>query len=123
MSGMNAIEKILADHSEQDVVRPGDGVMVDVDVTVQFDAARSDGPQGPRPPLKVAAVSGSALPGGLATRFMDAYGDVLYNLYGSTEASWASIATPAELRRAQSARGTHEYHAARHKQSPTRRNR
>ncbi|HEY3007855.1 MAG TPA: AMP-binding protein [Micromonosporaceae bacterium] len=49
--------------------------------------------------LRVVAVSGSALPGGLATRFMDAYGDVLYNLYGSTEASWASIATPAELRR------------------------
>ncbi len=51
-------------------------------------------------PLRVVAVSGSALPGGLATRFMDAYGDVLYNLYGSTEASWASIATPAELRQA-----------------------
>ncbi|HEY2949793.1 MAG TPA: AMP-binding protein [Micromonosporaceae bacterium] len=50
--------------------------------------------------LRVVAVSGSALPGGLATRFMDAYGDVLFNLYGSTEASWASIATPAELRRA-----------------------
>jgi acyl-CoA synthetase (AMP-forming)/AMP-acid ligase II len=46
------------------------------------------------------AVSGSALPGGLATRFMDRYGDVLYNLYGSTEASWASIATPADLRAA-----------------------
>jgi acyl-CoA synthetase (AMP-forming)/AMP-acid ligase II len=55
-----------------------------------------------RPPgrLRVVAASGSALAGGLATRFMDAYGDVLYNLYGSTEASWVSIATPAELRRA-----------------------
>jgi 3-isopropylmalate/(R)-2-methylmalate dehydratase large subunit len=40
--GMNAIEKILANHSEQDVVRPGDVVMVDVDVTVQFDHARPD---------------------------------------------------------------------------------
>jgi acyl-CoA synthetase (AMP-forming)/AMP-acid ligase II len=50
--------------------------------------------------LKVVAVSGSALPGGLATRFMDGYGEILYNLYGSTEASWASIATPTELRRA-----------------------
>ncbi|WP_433825573.1 AMP-binding protein [Actinoplanes sp. CA-015351] len=50
--------------------------------------------------LRVAAVSGSALPGGLATRFMDRYGDVLYNLYGSTEASWVSIATPADLRAA-----------------------
>ena len=31
---------------------------------------------------------------------MDRYGEVLYNLYGSTEASWASIATPADLRAA-----------------------
>src|SRR5439155_19438567 len=50
--------------------------------------------------LRVVAVSGSALPGGLATRFMDRYGDVLYNLYGSTEASWASIASPSDLRAA-----------------------
>jgi len=53
-----------------------------------------------RPPLSVVAVSGSALPGGLATRFMDRFGDILYNLYGSTEASWASIAVPADLRAA-----------------------
>ncbi|MEQ4300757.1 AMP-binding protein [Plantactinospora sp. B6F1] len=59
----------------------------------------------PRPPLEVVAVSGSALPGGLATRFMDRYGDVLYNLYGSTEVSWAAIATPAELRRAPATAG------------------
>jgi acyl-CoA synthetase (AMP-forming)/AMP-acid ligase II len=51
-------------------------------------------------PLTVVAVSGSALPGGLADRFMDRYGDILYNLYGSTEASWASIATPADMRAA-----------------------
>ncbi|MFJ6196767.1 AMP-binding protein [Micromonospora sp. NPDC092111] len=62
-------------------------------------------PPDPRPALKVVAVSGSALPGGLATRFMDAYGDVIYNLYGSTEVSWASIAGPAELRAAPSTAG------------------
>jgi acyl-CoA synthetase (AMP-forming)/AMP-acid ligase II len=50
-------------------------------------------------PLKVVASSGSALPGPMVNRFMDVFGDVLYNLYGSTEASWASIATPSELRR------------------------
>jgi acyl-CoA synthetase (AMP-forming)/AMP-acid ligase II len=55
--------------------------------------------------LRVAAVSGSALPGGLATRFMDRYGDVLYNLYGSTEASWVSIATPSDLREAPTTAG------------------
>jgi acyl-CoA synthetase (AMP-forming)/AMP-acid ligase II len=53
-----------------------------------------------RRPLRITAVSGSALPGGLATAYMDEYGDVLYNLYGSTEASWVSIATPHDLRRA-----------------------
>jgi acyl-CoA synthetase (AMP-forming)/AMP-acid ligase II len=50
--------------------------------------------------LKVIAVSGSALPGELATRVMDTFGDVLYNLYGSTEVAWATIATPADLRAA-----------------------
>lgn len=59
----------------------------------------------PRPALKVVAVSGSALPGNLAHRFMDVYGDVLYNLYGSTEVSWASIAGPAELRAAPTTAG------------------
>ena len=40
--GMNTIEKILANHSEQDRVAPGDVVVVDVDVTVQFDQMRDD---------------------------------------------------------------------------------
>jgi fatty-acyl-CoA synthase len=31
---------------------------------------------------------------------MDAFGDVLYNLYGSTEVAWATIATPKDLRAA-----------------------
>jgi acyl-CoA synthetase (AMP-forming)/AMP-acid ligase II/carbon monoxide dehydrogenase subunit G len=50
--------------------------------------------------LKVVAASGSALPGDMATRWMDAFGDTLYNLYGSTEVAWASIATPADMRAA-----------------------
>jgi fatty-acyl-CoA synthase len=50
--------------------------------------------------LRVIALSGSALPGELATRAMDAFGDVLYNLYGSTEVAWATIATPEDLRAA-----------------------
>jgi len=50
--------------------------------------------------LKVIAVSGSVLPGELATRAMDLFGDVLYNLYGSTEVAWATIATPEDLRAA-----------------------
>jgi fatty-acyl-CoA synthase len=50
--------------------------------------------------LKIIAASGSALPGELATRVMDVFGDVLYNLYGSTEVAWATIATPEDLRAA-----------------------
>ncbi len=50
--------------------------------------------------LRVISLSGSALPGELATRAMDAFGEVLYNLYGSTEVAWATIATPADLRAA-----------------------
>jgi acyl-CoA synthetase (AMP-forming)/AMP-acid ligase II len=50
--------------------------------------------------LRVIAASGSALPGELATEVMDRFGDVLYNLYGSTEVAWATIATPEDLRAA-----------------------
>jgi fatty-acyl-CoA synthase len=50
--------------------------------------------------LRVIAASGSALPGELATRVMDVFGDVLYNLYGSTEVAWATVAGPQDLRAA-----------------------
>ena len=50
--------------------------------------------------LRVVASSGAGLPGDLALRWMDAFGDNLYNLYGSTEVAWATIATPADLRAA-----------------------
>jgi acyl-CoA synthetase (AMP-forming)/AMP-acid ligase II len=50
--------------------------------------------------LRVIAASGSALPGELAVTVMDRFGDVLYNLYGSTEVAWATIATPEDLRAA-----------------------
>ena len=50
--------------------------------------------------LRVIAASGSALPGELAVKLMDRFGDVLYNLYGSTEVAWATIATPEDLRAA-----------------------
>lgn len=48
--------------------------------------------------LRVVAASGSALPGELALRWMDTFGDNLYNFYGSTEVAQASIAMPDELR-------------------------
>jgi acyl-CoA synthetase (AMP-forming)/AMP-acid ligase II len=47
--------------------------------------------------LRTVPVSGSALSGDLAKRFMDEFGDVLYNLYGSTEVAWVAIAGPKDL--------------------------
>ncbi len=55
--------------------------------------------------LRVVASSGSALPGDLALAWMDTFGDQLYNIYGSTEVSWASIATPEDLRVAPTSAG------------------
>lgn len=48
--------------------------------------------------VHVVASSGSALPPDLANRFQRTFGGVLYNIYGSTEVSWVTIATPRELR-------------------------
>ena len=50
--------------------------------------------------LEVVFCSGSALPGSLATQWMDRFGDNLYNMYGSTEVAVATIATPDDLRAA-----------------------
>jgi acyl-coenzyme A synthetase/AMP-(fatty) acid ligase/uncharacterized protein YndB with AHSA1/START domain len=55
--------------------------------------------------LRVVASSGSPMSAGFVTAFMDEFGDVLYNLYGSTEVSWASIADPADLRAAPTTAG------------------
>ncbi|QIK76058.1 AMP-binding protein [Nocardioides piscis] len=55
--------------------------------------------------LQVVASSGSALPGELALRWMDQFGDNLYNIYGSTEVAWATIATPEDLRAAPTTAG------------------
>ncbi|WP_205475116.1 AMP-binding protein [Nocardioides sp. SYSU D00038] len=57
------------------------------------------------PTLKVVAASGSALPGDLALSWMDHFGDNLYNIYGSTEVAYASIANPRDLREAPASAG------------------
>ncbi|GAB2925358.1 hypothetical protein GCM10027047_22980 [Rhodococcus aerolatus] len=48
--------------------------------------------------LRVVAASGSPIRPALVERILDSWGPVLYNLYGSTEVSWVSIATPEEIR-------------------------
>src|SRR4051794_32413414 len=50
--------------------------------------------------VRAVPVSGSALPGSISDRWMDHFGENLYNLYGSTEVAWATIATPRDLREA-----------------------
>jgi acyl-CoA synthetase (AMP-forming)/AMP-acid ligase II len=50
--------------------------------------------------VKAVAASGSALPGDLAVDWMDQFGDNLYNIYGSTEVAYATVAGPADLREA-----------------------
>jgi acyl-CoA synthetase (AMP-forming)/AMP-acid ligase II len=50
--------------------------------------------------LRITSLSGSALPGELAIAWMDRFGDNAYNLYGSTEVAYATVATPEDLRAA-----------------------
>jgi acyl-CoA synthetase (AMP-forming)/AMP-acid ligase II len=52
----------------------------------------------PVPALRVVMSSGDRLDPSLAQRFMDTYGDILYNGYGSTEVGIGALATPADLR-------------------------
>ncbi len=55
--------------------------------------------------LQIIAASGSAMPGRLAREVLDRFGPVLYNIYGSTEVAAATIATPADLRKAPTTAG------------------
>ncbi|MEV0297428.1 AMP-binding protein [Nocardia sp. NPDC050710] len=55
--------------------------------------------------LRIVASCGAPLTGSTVLRFMDNFGDILYNVYGSTEVSWATIANPADLRAAPTTAG------------------
>jgi fatty-acyl-CoA synthase len=50
--------------------------------------------------LRAVCASGSALAGDLAIKWMDEFGENLYNMYGSTEVAAATLATPKDMRRA-----------------------
>ena len=50
--------------------------------------------------LRAVFSGGAPLPAPLATDFMDAYGDVLFNFYGATETGLVTLAKPADLRAA-----------------------
>ncbi len=56
--------------------------------------------------LQAVLSSGAPLGGALGTRFMEAFGPCLYNLYGSSETGFGAVATPSDL---QAAPGTVGY--------------
>lgn len=51
------------------------------------------------PPLRLAVVSGSHLPGTLRDGAQEVLGPIIYDLYGSTEVGWATISTPDDHER------------------------
>ncbi|WP_112768581.1 AMP-binding protein [Corynebacterium heidelbergense] len=55
-------------------------------------------PENFNPGTKVIAACGEPLPPRAIVSTFEKFGDVLYNLYGSTEVSWISIAQPHELK-------------------------
>jgi fatty-acyl-CoA synthase len=59
--------------------------------------------------LRITSLSGSTLPGDLANAWMDRFGDTVYNLYGSTEVAYATVATPEDLRAAPGTAGKPPY--------------
>lgn len=86
--------KLIADHKADMLVAVPTMLhrMVELapDVIARYDTSS----------LKVILIAGSALSPDLSTRIQDTFGDVLYNMYGSTECAIATVATPAELRAA-----------------------
>jgi fatty-acyl-CoA synthase len=48
--------------------------------------------------LRILLASGSQMSPDFRTDTLDYFGDVLYDLYGSTEAGWVAIATPEDMR-------------------------
>jgi acyl-CoA synthetase (AMP-forming)/AMP-acid ligase II len=52
------------------------------------------------PSLRVVVSSGARLDPSLARRFSEAYGDIIYNGYGSSEVGIGALATPMDLREA-----------------------
>ena len=49
--------------------------------------------------LRIVLASGSAISTDLKKAAMDLFGEVLYDLYGSTEAGWVAIATPEDIKK------------------------
>ncbi|MFI5777598.1 acyl-CoA synthetase [Nocardia sp. NPDC051570] len=55
--------------------------------------------------LRMIFAAGSAIPPDVVTRSLDYFGDVLYNVYGSTECAIITVAAPEDLRKAPTTAG------------------
>ena len=74
-------------------------VVVPVMLSRMLDALETMDPKPDLSSLRIVFVSGSQLGAELATRAMKDLGPVIYNLYGSTEVAFATIARPQDLKR------------------------
>ncbi|RJL24257.1 hypothetical protein D5H75_30330 [Bailinhaonella thermotolerans] len=80
-------------------------------VPIMLDRLLRGEARGDTSSLAAVVVSGSALRPDLAAAFMDEFGDIVYNIYGSTETGWGAIATPADMRAAPGTVGRPPYGA------------
>ena len=74
-------------------------VVVPVMLSRMLDALESMDPKPDLSSLRIIFVSGSQLGGELASRAMKDIGPVVYNMYGSTEIAFVTIARPKDLRK------------------------
>ncbi|CAJ1497583.1 acyl-CoA synthetase [[Mycobacterium] burgundiense] len=86
--------KLIADHQAEMLVAVPTMlhrmVELDAETRAKYDTSS----------LRVILIAGAALSPDLCARVQDTFGDVLYNMYGSTECAIATVAQPAELRAA-----------------------
>ena len=87
---------VLADIAKNKVTAM---VVVPVMLSRILDELEKTDPKPDLSSLRIVFVSGSQLGAELATRAMKDLGPVIYNLYGSTEIAFASIARPEDLRK------------------------
>ena len=87
---------VLADVAKHNVTAI---VVVPVMLSRMLDALEAMDPKPDLSSLRIIFVSGSQLGAELATRTMRDIGPVVYNLYGSTEIAFVSIARPQDLKK------------------------
>ena len=88
--------RVLTDIAEHKVTAV---VVVPVMLSRMLDALEKMDPRPDLSSLRIVFASGSQLGAELATRAMKDLGPVVYNLYGSTEIAFVSIARPQDLRK------------------------